>query len=219
MARIKKVKEKPSFPGKFIVIEGLDGSGQSTQAKLIFNYLKERRKKVLLTKEPTTYSKPAKEIRKILDKKKKIDPFRLQLLFARDRKEHLEKEIIPALKRNKIVISDRYLFSSLAYGMASGVSFKKLLELNKKFISPDIVFFLRVRPQICIERIKKRGEKLTLFEDKKRLEKVYKNYQKIFKKIKEDFAFLKCQVKIINGEGTISKVFNGIKKIIQKELL
>jgi len=99
---------KNTNKGKFIVFEGLDGSGQSTQAGLLKDFLLEKGYEVILTKEPTIESEAGRKIRKVLDKKLNLSPKELQELFAQDRKEHLENIIIPALKQGKMVISDRY---------------------------------------------------------------------------------------------------------------
>lgn len=105
--------EKNSYKGKFIVFEGLDGSGQSTQSGLLRDFLIKKGYKVLLTKEPTLNSKFGKKIKRVLNKKERVSAKKLQELFTQDRKEHLEKTIIPALKKGEIVISDRYFFPLL----------------------------------------------------------------------------------------------------------
>ena len=104
-----------SEKGILIVIEGLDGAGLSTQAALLAGYLRDKGEAVILTKEPTT-SPIGNLIRSALKHEWKPSPLELQLLFAADRENHLEKEIEPALRENKIVISDRYILSSLAFG-------------------------------------------------------------------------------------------------------
>ncbi|OGG42821.1 dTMP kinase [Candidatus Jorgensenbacteria bacterium RIFCSPLOWO2_12_FULL_42_11] len=196
---------KNPYPGKFIVFEGLDGSGQSTQVKLLAEFLKRKKHQVLTTKEPTLDSTAGKLIRKVLDKKKKIPPQKLQELYARDRQEHLKKVIIPALKKGKTVISDRYFFSSFAYG-GLDVPFSYLLKINDKFLLPDLVFFINTKPETCILRIDKRGKKNTFFECKDKLEKVYWKYKKILKKFKN--------VVVINGEISISRIHQEIKKYV-----
>ena len=203
---------KNPYKGRFIVFEGLDGSGQSTQANLLRNFLIKKGFEVILTKEPTLTSKAGKEIREVLDKKKTIPPAKLQELFAKDRKEHLGKVIIPALKKGKIVISDRYFFSSFAYGKASGVNLEWLIKINNDFLLPDITFLLKVSPKICLERIKKRnkGKKRTLFEEKEKLEKVWQVYKILPTRFKNIY--------IINGEKPIKEVFKTIKKIINSKL-
>ena len=196
------------YSGKLIVFEGLDGSGQSTQAEFLKDFLKEKGYKVILTKEPTLDSQAGKEIKEVLEKKKKISPKELQELFAKDRKEHLKTLIIPALEQGKVVISDRYFFSSFAYGQASGLDLNWLIKINNEFLLPDITFFLAVSPKVCLERIKKRKKERTLFEEKEKLEKVYRNYQKIAKEFPN--------VKIINGEKPIKEVFEKIKGLVEK---
>jgi len=204
--------------GVFIAFEGLDGSGQTTEAKLLRDFLTKLGFRVVLTKEPTLDSEAGKKIRKVLDKKIKmrrnriysevkrsvqIRPEELQNLFAKDRKEHLKKTIIPTLKQGKIVISDRYLFSSLAYGAASGVNLNWLIKINKKFLLPDLTFILKVSPKICLKRIKKRGNFRTLFEEEKKLARVWQVYKTFPKRFKN--------VKLINGEKTIKQVFSQIR--------
>jgi len=202
---------KNPYPGKFIVFEGLDGSGQSTQTRLLKDFLTKKGYQVVSTKEPTFSSKAGKKIRAILKRAVDVRAQQLQKLFAQDRKEHLEKLIIPALKEGKIVISDRYFFSSFAYGRASGLNLKWLIKINDEFLLPDITFLLKVSPKICLERIKKRKRKKTLFEEKEILEEVWKNYQKLTKKF--------GSIYVINGEKARDKVFKEIKKIIEAKLL
>jgi len=200
---------KNPYRGKFIVIEGLDGSGQSTQAALLRDFLVKKGYKVVLTKEPTLDSKAGKKIRKILDKKIEIKPKKLQELFAQDRKEHLENLIIPSLKEGKIVISDRYFFSSFAYGAADGLDLDWLIKVNKEFLLPDLTFILKVKPEVCLERIEKRNKERTLFEEKEKLAKVWQIYKILPKKFKN--------VKVIEGEKAIKEVFSQVKNIVRSK--
>ncbi len=196
---------KNSYPGKFIIIEGLDGSGQTTQVKLLAEFLGKKGFSVLTTKEPTLDSAAGKSIREVLDKKKKISPKKLQELFAQDRKVHLNGLIMPNLKKGKIVISDRYFFSSFAYGsLKNPLSF--LLKINDKFLLPDLIYFINTKPKTCVLRIKKRGKNETLFEKIDKLQKVHQNYKKILKIFKN--------VIIINGEKSIKEVHRRIIKTI-----
>ena len=205
--------EKSSYPGKFIVFEGLDGAGQSTQTEILADFLKKNGYRVLKTKEPTGRAGAGKLIRKILDKKENLSPEKLQELFAQDRQWHLRHVVIPALKQGKIVISDRYFFSSFSYGMAEGLNLEKLIKLNEKFLLPNLVFFLDVEPRICLKRIKERGREKTLFEKQEKLKKVYQNYKKIMKKFKH-----LTKIYSISGERSIKKVSEDIKKIIFSKL-
>ncbi len=142
-------------------------------------------------------------IHDVLAHKKKISAHELQKLFSQDRKEHLENRVIPALKKNITVISDRYAFSSFAYGKASGLELDWLVKLNKNFLKPDICFFLNTNPKTCMNRINMRGNKHDLFEKHKTLKKVYKNFLLLTKKFK--------YIKIINGEKSINQVFYEIQ--------
>jgi dTMP kinase len=192
-----------SYPGKFIVLEGLDGSGQSTQVSLLGDFFIKKDKEVVLTKEPTRDSEAGKNIKKILEEKIETDPIELQKLYVQDRKEHLEKVVIPALRQGKIVISDRYFFSTFAFGSAHGADLEELIKMNNNFLYPDLVFFLKVDAKTCIERIEKRADPKTLFEKEERLVKVAKAY--------ENIALRFENIKIIDAKQPIEKVFEQIK--------
>ena len=101
--------------GMFIVIEGLDGAGLSTQAGLLNDYFLKKSKNVLLTKEPTN-GLIGGLIKAGLKNEWKTDNITLQTLYSADRAHHLATEIEPALKKNIIVICDRYVLSTLAFG-------------------------------------------------------------------------------------------------------
>lgn len=202
------MRENP-YSGKFIVFDSLDGAGNSTQVKLLADYLNKIGKKTHITKEPTS-GLIGGLIRSQLNHDWKSSQICLQLLFSADRAYHLEKEVIPLLKRGINVISDRYFFSTMAYGNLEINDLNWLIEINKKFILPDLTFFLKVSPRTCIERIKKDRFEITLFEKEKILEKVWKNYEVLAKKFKNVF--------VINGEQPIEKVFSQIKKIIKEKV-
>ena len=201
---------KNIYPGKFIVIEGLDGSGQSTQVKLLSEFLIKNGHNVVSTKEPTKDSEAGKNIRDVINKSCEVSPSKLQELFAEDRREHLANVIVPALKDGKTVISDRYFFSSFAYGAASGADLEDLIGLNQDFLMPDFTVILRVKPEVCMERIGKRGESQTLFEQREKLAKVWKIYEILPQRFDG--------VYIIDGERTIEKVQENIKELLQENL-
>ena len=162
----------------FIAFEGLDGSGSSTQAKLLKEYLEKEGKKVILTKEPTDSEPLGVLIRDALQHKYSFSPTALQLLFCADRAEHFKSIIQPALEKNEIVITDRYLFSTLAYGSLN-CDFDWLTALNRPFPNPDVTFLLKLEPEICLQRIASRGSKTELFEKKETLKKVWEGYEKV----------------------------------------
>lgn len=203
--------QKNAYLGKFIVIEGLDGSGQTTQVELLKSFFVEKKYKVISTKEPTLNSEIGRKIKEILKKKIKVESFKLQELFTEDRKEHLDNLIIPALEEGKIVISDRYFFSTFAFGAADGLDLNQLIKLNDQFLLPDLTFILKVSPQICIERIEKRGGEKELFEKKEKLEKVWQVYSMLPNRFEN--------VYMINGEKTKEGVFSQIKDIVLSQII
>lgn len=160
----------------FIAFEGLDGSGSSTHARHLFERLEGQGHPVLLTKEPTGDTPIGKMIREILQHKWELSPAGLQLLFTADRAEHLKNTIEPALQNNQIVISDRYLLSTLAYGSlaADGAWLK---AINEPFPLPDLTFLLKADPEVCLRRIAGRGSEFELFEKKEKLEKIWSHYE------------------------------------------
>ncbi len=196
--------------GKFIVFEGLDGSGQSTQIALLEKYLKAKKKKVHTTTEPTN-NIVGGLIRGILTHQWKLSNTGLQLLYAADRAHHLESEIFPAIEAGNTVISSRYYFSTFAFGSLNN-DLAWLQKINEKFPNPDITFFIRVSPKECMRRINGSRFRTELFEKEKKLEKIIKTYDKISK----DKKFKNFYV--INGEQTVEEVSQDIVKIIDKFL-
>jgi len=205
-----QIDKKNPYPGRFIVFEGPDGSGTTTQANLLFKYLKRQGKKVYLTSEPT-HSLIGGLIESQISGDWQSSPECLQLLFTADRAYHLEKEIIPLLKKGIIVVCVRYILSTLAYGNLEIKDEKWLMEINKKFIWPNITFFLKVRPEICIQRIEKERFHKELFEKEEKLKKVFKNYLKFSKKFKNIY--------IIDGEKPIKEAFEEIKNKVCAQTL
>lgn len=202
--------QKNIYSGKFIVIEGLDGSGQSTQVQLLSDFLIKNGHSVISTKEPTKESEAGKKIRQVLDKSYEVEPRKLQELFTQDRREHLDNLIVPALQDGKMVISDRYFFSTFAFGASSGAGLEELIKMNEEFLMPDFTVILKVRPEICMERIGKRGEPQTLFEEKEKLTKVWETYQIMPERFEN--------VYIIDGEKPIEAVHQNIKVLLQDKL-
>ncbi|MBU3896070.1 dTMP kinase [Patescibacteria group bacterium] len=206
-ARISKMIQN-THQGKFIVFDSLDGSGQSTQISLLRDFLIGKGFNVLVTKEPTKDSDPGKKIREALDRKVKLDPLELQKLFTEDRRIHLDNLIIPALKQGTWVITDRYFLSTFAYGVSEGLDLDLLIKMNDGFLYPDQGFILKVRPEVCIDRIEKRGTTKTLFERKAKLAEVWKTYEILPQRV-PNFS-------IMDGERAILEVFEDVKQAINK---
>lgn len=200
--------KKNPYSGKFIVIEGLDGSGQTTQANLLGCFLRGQGYKVVLTKEPTKDNKFGKKVDDVLHHRAKVSPLELQELFTKDRAWHLENVVEPALKRGEFVVSDRYFFSTFAFG-GINLEIEELIKMNNNYLIPDVTIFLDVKAKTCVERISKRGEEIAFFEKQKKLEKVYKNYKLLSKKF---------PINIVNSERKIEEVAKEIQKVVAKNI-
>ena len=138
--------------GKFIVIEGLDGSGATTQINLLTEFLNKKGIKAYYTKEPTD-NVIGGLIRGALSEVYGLPDASLQLLFSADRGHHLERVVEPLMKNGNVVICDRYFWSTIAFGSVS-LDKKWLLTLQKYFRVPDLTIFLKVDPKECIKRIR-----------------------------------------------------------------
>jgi len=200
---------KNRYKGKFIVFDSLDGSGNSTQVRLLSDYLNKKGRKTHITKEPTSYLIGGL-IKSQLSHDWKSSAECLQLLFCADRAYHLDKEVIPLLKKGINVISDRYFFSTMAYGNLDIKDLEWLIELNKKFIMPDLTFFLKVSPHVCIERIKRDRFETTLFEREEVLRKVWDNYEKLAKMFENIY--------VLDGEAPIEDISEKVLMIVNKKL-
>ena len=150
----------------FIVFEGIEGSGKSYQAKILFKKLKEKFKNIILTREPGG-TKSAEIIRRIIlkdyfekNQKIKFDKYTDTLLYMAARNEHIKNKILPAIKKKNIIICDRFVDSTLAYQVyGKKVSLRFINSIHKQIlgkIKPDLVFVLKVEQKSFLERLKKR---------------------------------------------------------------
>ncbi|MFZ5925475.1 MAG: dTMP kinase, partial [Bacillota bacterium] len=171
--------------GKFIVIEGIDGSGVTTEAHKLKEYVTTKLNlPVHLTKEPTD-GPVGGLIRTILARRvgapsrngkfESVDPRCLALLFAADRVDHLETDIRPKLEGGVVVICDRYYLSSLAY-QSLNVERRWLEQINSKCITPDLTIYLQVPPLVAERRRNQARWHVELYEETQKLEKVAENY-------------------------------------------
>ncbi|MGQ9506937.1 MAG: dTMP kinase [Candidatus Bathycorpusculaceae bacterium] len=162
--------------GCFICIEGLDGCGKTTQTKLLVRKLKRMGYAAVYTAEPTS-GKIGRFIKNYcLHSGKRVSAIVEALLFAADRFEHVNNEIIPALNEGKIVVSDRYVYSSLAYQGAAGLDLKWIEAINKHALYPDLAIFIDVEPKIAIKRLKSKKSVMENFETQKKVRSVYLDF-------------------------------------------
>lgn len=177
--------------GAFIVFEGLDGSGKSTQARLLSEGLAGLGLRASLSKEPTDRPIGAL-VREVLRGNVVTTPTALALLYAADREDHLNNPgygILKSRAKGDVVISDRYYFSSYAYqGVSEDISFVR--TLNASFPPPDILIFVDTPPEVCMGRIDSRGEARELFDRLDYLEKVRANFKEAFRSLPEGVRYL-----------------------------
>ena len=171
--------------GFFITFEGCEGSGKTTQAKLLYNHLKKKGYRVIFTREPGG-TKISNFIRDILlnEKNKDIDRITEVLLYEASRAQNISEKIKPALKKNYIVICDRFSDSTIAYqGYGRGIN-KEIIKKIDKFatggLKPNLTILLDIHPDVGLNRIKRfdRLEKEKLLFHKK----VRKGYLELAKK-------------------------------------
>lgn len=167
------------MPGRWVVFEGLDGAGTTTQANALLKKLQDSGvdpARIFLTAEPT--HGPFGELcRQALRSEIELSPETLALAFTADRSHHLHKSggILERRSQNDWVVMDRYLYSTLAY--QDEVDREWLAALCAPFPRPDIVVFLDAPVEICLERIRRRGGDPDLYERSETLERIRRSYQ------------------------------------------
>jgi len=198
--------------GLFITFEGPDGSGKTTQIKLLSAYLKSKGFEVVTTVEPGG-TEIGEKIREILLAKGNLDisPKTETFLFLASRAELASKVITPALKEGKVVLCDRFFDSTVVYqGIARGLGEKQILEMSlwaSGGLVPDITFLLSLKISKGKERIEganRKRDRIELEKDEFQ-EKIYKGYLDIAKRNKDRFV-------VINGEKSIESIFEEIKR-------
>jgi dTMP kinase len=166
--------------GFFIVMEGIDGTGKSTQVKAVAAALRERGFEVVTTKEPT--DGPWGKILRNSGNTGRLSPQEELETFIKDRKEHVETLIRPSLAAGKVVITDRYYFSTAAYQGARGLDPQEIIRRNEEFApEADLLVVLDADPSVGIGRVEGRGDKANLFETNSGLTKAREIFQQIKK--------------------------------------
>jgi len=213
----KKTKRR----GRFIVLEGIDGSGTTTQLKNVTEWLEKRGELVHATREPTD-GPLGLILRQVLRgrlvskpwtpghdaKPQPLDSGAVALLFAADRLDHLHNEIIPHLDAGRHVVCDRYVLSSLAY-QSVDCDLRFVRNINEKALTPDLTIFLRVRAEVAMARIESSRTQKDSFEQLPLQKKVAANYDKILESYRDG------DVSILDGEDETSMVTTRIRHILE----
>lgn len=194
----------------FIVLEGLDGCGTTTQTALLAEKLEKAGIQAVSTNEPTNLS-IGRFIRSVLQKKESVDPFTLALLFSADRNEHVygKNGIVEHTEAGKMVICDRYLFSSLAY-QSLFIDYETVADLNRYYPLPEYLFYIDLSPEECQERMAARGEEAELFERLELQRKIEANYKKTLALLSGS----KMKTIIIDGRSPIQEIHRQICKVL-----
>lgn len=189
---------------KFWVLEGLDGAGTTTQLKNLEEYMQSKGQSVFRTAEPTIYESGLL-IRRVLSGAFKVPQSTVAHLFAADRDNHLnnpEYGIRAHIANGDTVISDRYIFSSLAY-QSIGFDFDRVMELNSTFPFPELVLYVDTPVEDCISRINSRGMEKEIYEKLEYQRQVRDNYERIFSSLPEG-----CRLIRVDGRLSREEIFS-----------
>jgi len=203
--------------GKFIVFEGIDGSGKSTQIRMLSKRIQDMKLKVYTTFEPTAGT-IGSLIRQMLSGRIKTDQRTLAFLFAADRMDHLVNEengIRKKIDKGELVLCDRYYFSSYAYH-AQYMDMEWVIHansLNADILRPDLTVFIDVEPETCLERIKTNRGALEMYEKIDIMKKVRTNYLKAFEQLKD-----LENIVVVDGNASLDRVGDAVFREVMQTI-
>ncbi|MBP7832996.1 MAG: dTMP kinase [Candidatus Levybacteria bacterium] len=214
--------KKNSYPGLYIALEGIDGSGKTTQVELLAKEFEKSGKTVIRTHEPRRDGVIGDLVQNVLKEEVSIPEIAVQYLFAAQRAVHLEEVIIPGLQSGAVIISDRCFWSSIPYGMLdrfeSGreespdqmLSALSILSMYHEFIAPDISVLLDVSVETASKRLGELGRKAELYEKAEKLNKIKNGYEFLMEKFPDALTQ-------IDGDKDVSNVTSEILSILPKK--
>ncbi len=192
--------------GLLFAFEGIDGTGKSTQIQLLAGALRRAGHPVVLTREPTA-GPVGRKIRELYVNRAAVSPEEELDLFIADRRQHVEEVIEPALAAGKIVLTDRYYYSNVAYQGAAGLDPERILARNSFAPAPDLILLLVLPSALGIQRIRSmRGEVPNAFEQEAELLKV----AAVFDRLEDP------RIRRIDGSQSIEEVHNRIMAHVKK---
>lgn len=196
-----------SYPGVLIVFEGIDGTGKSTQARLLADALRAEDRRVILSREPTDGAF-GQRLRASATGGRLSPDEELQL-FLQDRREHVETLIEPALQGGEIVILDRYYFSTMAYQGARGFDPVEIRRVNEEFAPrPDLLLLLDLPVETALERIGVRDGQGNEFEQRESLSRC----AEIFHAIRNEF------VRLIDADQSVEHIQQAVRTEVDEFL-
>lgn len=194
--------------GLFVVFEGIDGTGKSTQLHLLVEKLQESNFAVVSTFEPTK-GPYGRKIRELFVNREAVSHDEELELFIADREQHVKEVIEPALADGCVVVCDRYYLSTIAYQGVNGIDPEIIMEKNKNFPVPDLAVILEIDPAQSIHRIRNhRNENPNSFEQEENLRKV----AAIFDSMKHSY------IRRISGSGSIENVHRQVLAAVEDTL-
>ena len=201
--------------GRFVVLEGLDGAGTTTQARLLGEALRAAGRAVHVTAEPSGGPAGAL-VRQVLQQRigggrgGGFDPHALALLFAADRLDHVAAEVEPRLAEGCDVVSDRYTLSSLAYqGLTTG-DLAWVEAINRRAPAPDLTIFLRVRPGLALGRRQAAGTAPELYEVAAFQRRVARSDQRALELLRRRGQ----RVEVLDGEAPVEEVASQVSGLV-----
>ncbi|MBP8017115.1 dTMP kinase [Candidatus Gracilibacteria bacterium] len=200
---------------KFIVFEGLDGSGKDTQLDNALSYIRQKNKysQLWITREPTHNTEAGREIAKKLKEGGFKSGYEALDLYVKDRIEQtaIRKEIL----KHSHILSSRFDYSTYAYQVAQGLSFEEVYKAHdySKILIPDITFIFDVSIENIEKRLSGRGDKKEFFEELSFLKIVREKYLEAYEKLKNE-----RNIYLIDANNSIKETFEEVKKILDKEL-
>lgn len=202
--------------GLFIVFEGGEGSGKSSIAQMVVDYLNDNDIPSILTQDPNKTLPATKQLREfILNSDYEIDKFTETLLFGAARNELIKNVIEPALSEGKIVICDRFLLSNLVYQSTNGVDIQKIEKLNSLIIPynlyPNLNIFFDIEPQIGLDRISKNSDREVNNYDEKSLDYHNKIRERYLELVNDLYYY---ESVVIDASKSLEEVFEDVKNIV-----
>jgi dTMP kinase len=203
--------------GRFVVIEGIDGAGTTTQARLLGARLLAGGRRVHVTAEPSAGAAGAL-VRQVLSGRLRgrapdgpFDADALALLFAADRLDHVRTEILPALEAGIDVISDRYTLSSLAYQSLTTGDPRWIRAINSRAQPPDVTILLRVAPTIAFARRSRASHAREIFEKAEFQRRVARSYERAIGVLRRSGE----RVEVVDGSAATGDVAAAIDRIVR----
>lgn len=203
------------YKGKYIVVEGIDGSGKTTQVERLQEYFEKKGEDVVIAKEPTREGAIGELVHNILQGNIDVPSIALQYLYSADRAVNHYTRIIPALEKGSVVISDRCFWSSIPYGILDrgGVDYDNtaqvilvahgILSMYHQFIVPDYTFYLTISVGQALKRLRGMEKTQEIYEKKEKLAKIEEGYKWLIKHFPKEIT-------VVDGGQPVAKVTEDI---------